>query len=205
MKRLRTPGLAGPVGLFFALLGYSVAVIVARAFVALIAHCTQSCPTIRIEGFHLHHFYYGLALLLLSLSALSIVEGPRKQWDAALILGIGAGLVSDEVGLLFLGAPYWGQASMVPIFLFGLVLGSAAAYATYSQGVSGFRLLDKSDVFTVLSVLLAVSGFLYFTRPLRVFVAAGAVVSWIAAVFLMSVYGRKHVLKILRGQFQTDR
>lgn len=205
MKRLRTPGLAGPVGLSFALLGYSVAVLVARAFVALIAHCTQSCPTIRIEGFHLHHFYYGLALLILSLTTLSIVEDPRTRWDASLILGIGAGLVSDEMGLIFLGTRYWDQASFVPIFLFGLVLGSAAAYATYSQGVYDFRLLDKSDVFTVLSVLLAVSGFLYFTRPLRVLVAAGAVVSWIAAVFLMSVYGRKHLLKILRGQFQTDR
>ncbi len=177
----------------------------ARTFVALIAHCTQSCPTIRIEGFHLHHFYYGLALLVLSLTVLSIVEDSRTRWDASLILGIGAGLVSDEMGLIFLGTRYWDQASFVPISLSGLVLGSAAAYTAYSQGVSELRLLDRADVFTVLSVLLAVSGFLYFTRPLRVFVAAGAVFSWIAAVFLMGIYGRKHLLRILRGQFRTDR
>jgi len=100
LKRFRAPTIAGPVGLSFALAGYSAAVIVARAFVSLIAHCTQSCPAIRIEGFHLHHFYYGLGLVLLSVAALSLVENIRSRWDVTLVLGIGTGLMIDEVGLL---------------------------------------------------------------------------------------------------------
>ena len=203
MKRFRAPTIAGPVGLSFALAGYSAAVIVARAFVSLIAHCTQSCPAIRIEGFHLHHFYYGLGLVLLSVAALSLVENIRSRWDVALVLGIGTGLMIDEVGLLFLGAQYWGQASLIPVLAFGLLLALGLAYALRVRGTSGFLSLDVSDLMTILSVLLAVAGFLYFARPVRTAVIAFSAASWVFAVFLMGYYGRKHLLRILRGQLST--
>jgi len=202
LKRFRAPTIAGPVGLSFALAGYSAAVIVARAFVSLIAHCTQSCPAIRIEGFHLHHFYYGLGLVLLSVAALSLVENIRSRWDVALVLGIGTGLMIDEVGLLFLGAQYWGQASLIPVLAFGLLLALGLAYALRVRGTSGFLSLDVSDLMTILSVLLAVAGFLYFARPVRTVIAFSAA-SWVFAVFLMGYYGRKHILRILRGQLST--
>jgi len=51
-----------------------------------------------LRGFHLHHFYYGLGLVLLSVAALSFVEDIRSRWDVALVLGMGTGLMIDEVG-----------------------------------------------------------------------------------------------------------
>ena len=204
MKRFRAPTIAGPVGLSFALAGYSAAVIVARAFVSLIAHCTQSCPAIRIEGFHLHHFYYGLGLVLLSVAALSLVENIRSRWDVTLVLGIGTGLMIDEVGLLFLGAQYWGQASLIPVLAFGLLLALGLIYALRVRGMSDFSSLDVSDLMTILSVLLATAGFLYFARPVRTVITAVSAASWTFAVFLMAYYGRKHLLRILRGQLPTQ-
>jgi len=186
-----------------ALAGYSAAVIVARAFVSLIAHCTQSCPAIRIEGFHLHHFYYGLGLVLLSVAALSLVESIRGRWDVALVLGMGTGLMIDEVGLLLLGAQYWGQASLIPILAFGLLLALGLAYSLRVRGTSDFLSLDVSDLMTILSVLLATVGFLYFARPVRTAITAFSAASWVIAVFLMGYYGRKHLLRILRGQLST--
>jgi len=56
---------------------------------------------------------------------------------------------------------------------------------------------------TILSVLLAVAGFLYFARPVRTAVIAFSAASWVFAVFLMGYYGRKHLLRILRGQLST--
>jgi len=203
LKRFRAPTVAGPVGLSFALAGYSAAVIVARAFVSLIAHCTQSCPAIRIEGFHLHHFYYGLGLVLLSVAALSLVESIRGRWDVALVLGMGTGLMIDEVGLLLLGAQYWGQASLIPILAFGLLLALGLAYSLRVRGTSDFLSLDVSDLMTILSVLLATVGFLYFARPVRTAITAFSAASWVIAVFLMGYYGRKHLLRILRGQLST--
>ena len=202
MKRVRAPTIAGPVGLSFALAGYSAAVIVARAFVSLIAHCTQSCPAIRIEGFHLHHFYYGLGLVLLSVAALSFVEDIRSRWDVALVLGMGTGLMIDEVGLL-LGAQYWGQASLIPVLAFGLLLALGLAYALRVRGTSDFLSLDVADLMTIISVLLATAGFLYFARPVRTAITAFSAASWVIAVFLMGYYGRKHILRLLRGQLST--
>lgn len=204
LKRFKLPSVAGPVGLSFALAGYSVAVLVARAFVSLIAQCTQSCPMIRIEGFHLHHFYYGLGLVLLSVVSLSFMENIRSRWDGALVLGLGTGLIIDEVGLILLGAHYWGQASVVPILAFGLVLGLGLMYMLRMSGLSDFKFLDRSDLLTILSVLLAVAGFLYFVRPIRTVVTAVSVASWVFAVLLMGYHGRKHLLKILRGQLPTE-
>lgn len=180
-----------------------MAVLVARTFVTLIAHCTQSCPMIRIEGFHLHHFYYGLGLVLISVLALSLVENVRSRWDAALVLGIGTGLALDEVGLVLLGAHYWSKASIIPILAIGLVVGMGLILALRLRGTFDFKILDGSDLMTILSVLLAVAGFLYFVRPVRMVVAATAVAFWVFAVLLMGFYGRRHVLKILRGQLRT--
>ncbi len=203
MKRLRTPGISGPVGLTFVLAGYSIAVLVARAFVSLIAHCVESCPTIRIEGFHLHHFYYGLALVLLSLTALGVAQGTMTRWDAALVLGIGTGLLFDEAGMIFLGAHYWGEISVMLILVPAAMLSLGLAFSLGLRGISDFRILDRSDVLTTLSVLLAVTGFLYFVRPVRIFVATAAVGSWGSAVVLLGIHGRKHLLKIRRGQLPT--
>lgn len=205
LKRFKPSGIASPVGLSFALAGYSVAVLVARAFVSLIAHCTQSCPAIRIEGFHLHHFYYGVGLVLLSVAALSFVENIRSRWDGALILGIGTGLIIDEIGLIVLGAHYWGEASVIPILAFGLVLGLGLVYTLRTWGASDFEFLDRSDLLTILSVLLGVAGFLYFVRPIRTVVIAVSVASWLFAVLLLGYHGRKHLLKILRGQSPTEK
>ncbi len=175
----------------------------ARAFVTLIAHCTQSCPALEFEGFHFHHFYYGLGLLAISIGIMGVGQDVRTRWDASLVLGIGTGLVFDEMGLILLAAGYWDPVSTLPIFLGGSALGLAAVYQFRRQGVSDFRILDRSDLLTVLSVLLALTGFLYFVRPVRMIVSTGAALSWAASLLLMSVYGRRHVLKILRGQVET--
>jgi hypothetical protein len=203
LKRVGAIGVSGPVGLSLILTGYAVAVLVARAFVSLIAHCTQSCPAIRIEGFHLHHFYYGVGFVLISVTALAFVVDVRTRWDAALVLGIGAGLALDEVGLVLLRANYWDWASLAPIVTFGLAIATGLAYALRLRGASDYRILDKADVFTIISVLLGVTGFLYFVRPVRVYLTVASVASWTSAIFLMGVYGRKHLLRIRRGSFRS--
>jgi len=171
--------------------------------VSLIAHCTQSCPAIRIEGFHLHHFYYGIGLALVSTIALTFVTDARTRWDVALILGIGSGLIVDEVGLVVLGVQYWDLASLIPILALGLAMGLRLAFSIHLRGVSDFRILDRSDGLTILSVLLGVTGFLYFVRPIRVVVETVALGAWATSLVLMGVYGRKHLLNIRRGTFLT--
>ncbi len=122
LSRPKGVPLLGPVGFLFAAVGFTMAVIVARLFVAVEARCTQSCPVIRVQGFHIHHLYYGVILLLASSTIMVFATDVRTRWDSALVVGVGAGLIADEVGLLIFRVPYWAVISLATIGLAGLTL-----------------------------------------------------------------------------------
>jgi divalent metal cation (Fe/Co/Zn/Cd) transporter len=200
LKSLSAPSPGGPVGLFFATLGYSVAVLVARAFVFIEARCVQFCPVVRVSGFRMHHLYYGLALILLSTTILAFAEDVRTKWDGALVVGIGLGLIADEVGLLILKVSYWDPASLLVVVGVALSLGVAALTTSLRKGFDDFHILSRYDLLTSFAVLLGLTGFLFFDRPLRLFVEVAALGSWALALFLFSTAGKTHLLRIRKGQ-----
>jgi len=51
------------------------------------------------SGIHFHHFWYGIVLLAAS-GWLGIVGGDRWNRLAAIMYGLGGGLLADEVGLI---------------------------------------------------------------------------------------------------------
>ena len=53
-----------------------------------------------ISKYHIHHFYYGFALLLLANWILLVSDKGSLKKLSAVFMGIGAGLVIDELGLL---------------------------------------------------------------------------------------------------------
>jgi hypothetical protein len=199
LKSLKAPSPGGPVGLSFAALGYSIAVLVARTFVSLEARCITGCPVVRVSGFRMHHLYYGIALMVVAASFLAFAEDARTKWDGALVAGIGLGLVADEVGLLILKVSYWDMASILVIAVTGTILGLAALTAGLRQGFDDFRGLRKYDLLTSFSVLLGLTGFLYFDRPLRILVEGAALGSWVLAILLFSTAGKTHILRIRKG------
>jgi hypothetical protein len=57
---------------------------------------------VHIEGFHIHHFYFGTVALVLG-GILALITGPghvRRENFASALIGIGIGLFADEIGLL---------------------------------------------------------------------------------------------------------
>ncbi len=145
MGQLRPVGFGGPVGFFFASIGFSSAVLVARVweYVAEEAHCTPLCPSFTLEALRLHHFYYGVGLLLPSLTTLIFARRQRVRWDAALALGMG-----------------------------------------------------MADILTTVSILLGMAGILYLDRPLQIIVEAAGLFSWISALVLLVLYGKRHFLRV---------
>src|SRR5947199_6902422 len=138
LSRPKGAPLLGPVGFLFAAVGFTMAVIVARLFVVVEARCTQSCPVIRVQGFHIHHLYYGVILLLALSTIMVFATDVRTRWDSALIVGVGLGLIADEIGLLILRVPYWGIPSLAPLAAVGLALSLGTAYKLLRVGGRDF-------------------------------------------------------------------
>jgi hypothetical protein len=148
----------------------------------------------------LHHFYYGLAMLLMSVGFLSVTRRQRVRWDAALIFGIGAGLFADEAGLLLARIPYNNPISLLLLVFVGVTLFAGTANAAVRDGTREFNVLDRADILTMLSILLGVAGVLYLDRPLITIVEVAGGASWACAVVLMILFGKKHFLRIWRHQ-----
>ncbi|HEV2119833.1 MAG TPA: hypothetical protein VGS11_07005 [Candidatus Bathyarchaeia archaeon] len=198
MSRPKGAPLLGPVGFLFAALGFTMAVLVARLFVAVEAKCTQSCPVIRVQGFHVHHLYYGVLLLLASSTIMVVATDIRTRWDTALVFGAGIGLVADEIGLLILKVQYWTLLSLATLGSVGFALFLATVYKLWTVGRRDFGLLDRYQTLSIFAVVLAMLGFLYFGKPLRAMYVNAALVAWVSASVLLLTFGRKHIQEIRR-------
>jgi hypothetical protein len=192
-------GLGGPVGFFFASIGFSSAVLVARVWEFFSRpRCGLFCPS-RSSVFELHHFDYGLVLTLVSMGFLAITQRQRVRWDAALIFGIGIGLCTDEAGMLLLKIPYNSPLSLLLLATVGAAFSVGTINAAIRDGILEFKVLDRADILTELSILLAMAGFLYLDRPLIISVEVAGAASWVCALDLIGAFGRKHLVRIWTG------
>jgi hypothetical protein len=197
----RSLGLGGPVGFFHASLGFSAAVLVARTweYVAQEAHCSITCPSLATQVFQLHHFYYGVVLVVASATILGFAGRQRVRWDSSLFLGIGTGLLADEIGLLILTVPYSHPFSILVLAVFAAVLFLGVINSARRDGTHEFRVLDHSDLLAVAAILLLLSGVLYVDRPIVPSVQLIGIISWLSAGVLLVLFGRTHFRRILVG------
>jgi hypothetical protein len=123
----------------------------------------------------------------------------RVRWDSSLFFGIGAGLLADEFGLLFLGIPYSHPVSIMVLAIFASVFLLATLNAAQRDGTREFDVLDHYDVFTVAAILLALAGVLYLDRPLVPFVEILGAVSAVTSIALLLLFGKSHFHRTWRG------
>ncbi len=85
-----------------ALVSFTLSFIVARAF-------TYAFPYLVLVsgGLHIHHFWFGIALL--AAGGWLGINYNHKEIDmlAAILYGVGGGLIVDEIGLLLTFGDYW--------------------------------------------------------------------------------------------------
>ena len=78
-----------------------------------------------IKTYHIHHFYYGFALLAISNWIALTTDRPHMERFAAVLFGIGLGLFVDEFGLLLTcttltkDCDYWARQSYDAFVLIG--------------------------------------------------------------------------------------
>ncbi len=99
---------------FYGTLSFVASFLGARLFATL-------NPTVVVVrgGIHFHHFWYGLAMVV-STGWLGIsLSDQRWNRDLAIIFGLGAGLIGDEVGLLLTFGDY--TSNLTEIFFVGAI------------------------------------------------------------------------------------
>ena len=195
----RAGAFLGPVGLFFVSLGYTVAALVARVFVLIESVCTSHCPVFNVQGFRFHHMYYGFILLAVASGVMLYAVDARARWDSALVAGIGLGLVADELGLLILRLSYWNPISVGILAGGGVVLYVSTLSKSWRAGLNDFHFVDRYQFLALVGILLGYTGFLFFDRPVRLIVEAGAVGSWLLSAVLVARYGRRHFFLLRQG------
>ncbi len=126
-----------------------------------------------IQGYHVHHFWYGLALLTIGGWLGINYRDDQTERIAAIIFGIGGGLVGDEIGLLLTFGDYYSEitytfvisllafASMVTLF-------KRHGQAIISELFGFFRM--NIDLYTGLFLAFLSSAFLIQSDNLLVIV-----------------------------------
>ena len=73
-----------------------------------------------IAGVHIHHYWYGLAMLAIGGWIGISVENRRANRIAAILFGAGGGLIGDQVGILLtLSAhAYWASFTYTAVIIF---------------------------------------------------------------------------------------
>jgi len=96
-----------------AMISFIASFTVARTFTAL------NPNTVLLSGdYHVHHFWYGIAMLAIGGWIGISVENERLNRVAAILFGAGGGLIGDEVGLLLTFGNYWTEITYTFVIVF---------------------------------------------------------------------------------------
>lgn len=157
-------------------------------------------------GHHIHHFYFGLMLLIAS-GGVSIIGGERvKRETLAILFGVGLGLLMDEIGLLLTWGDYYSRATyllsllVLALFLNVIFFGDfwrevraeiseGRGLAPLSRFVLGMPLLmaigENLNKTTTKRLALLFAAFVYLGVGILILVKPNLLYYWIAGAFLL--------------------
>jgi hypothetical protein len=122
-------------------------------------------PTVTVvrSGIHFHHFWYGLAMVV-STGWLGIsLSNERLSRNLAIIFGLGAGLIGDEVGLLLTFGDY--TSNLTEIFFVAAIAFVILATLLYKGRVYIQREvinLSREERLTQIGIFLGAFSVIFF-------------------------------------------
>jgi hypothetical protein len=143
----------------FALFGFILTFIIARAFVLMIM--AHSIPNFYffLQGTHVHHLNYGIALLA-TVGGYGVFRRPvgRPAEITALLYGVAMALTFDEFGMwLHLGGSYWQRTSVDAV----IVVAALMALCAYMRSIEHFESKHRRATVILLVALAAFSWVIY--------------------------------------------
>jgi len=151
-----------------------------------------------IQGFHIHHFWYGLALLAIGGWLGINYRDDHTERIAAIIFGVGGGLVGDEIGLLLTFGNYYSELTYTFVislltFAFMVTLLKRHGQAIITELYGFFR--QNADLYVGLFLAFVSSAFLLQSEDMLVIAISGLtfLVGLVLILRRMTRYFRKLV------------
>lgn len=111
-----------------ALVSFTASFAIARMFTTLYPNIVLVS-----SGLHIHHFWYGLAILAVGGWLGISYQSERIDRLAAILFGAGGGIVGDEIGLLLTFGDYWTGATYTIIIVFITFASMLTLLSRYSR------------------------------------------------------------------------
>lgn len=164
-----------------ALIAFAIAFFSARLFALL-----NPKTVVESGGIHFHHFWYGLAMIIVS-GWLGISRPPsiyRRIY--AIIFGLGVGLMADELGLLLTFGNYFSEPTYL-VFIAAVSIGALGVILLVYRTNVRYDLLDlkRHERLLYLGVILVGVSVIPFAADQPI--VAGAIAAVGAIVIVVSV------------------
>lgn len=168
-----------------AIISFIASFLVARAFTILRPH-----TILKIGVYHIHHFWYGIALLAIGGWLGISYKSERISRLAAILYGAGGGIYGDEVGLqLTPTGNYWTGITYTLIIIFLTIVLLIALFFRYSRVIAAeFAGLTRSRASLYSGILLAVISIAVLLRRIDVTVSTVSAVLTIISILIVAGY-----------------
>jgi hypothetical protein len=135
-----------------AMISFIASFLVARIF-------TTFSPdvTVTSAGYHIHHFWYGIAMLAIGGWLGISYQNDRIDRLAAILFGAGGGIIGDEAGLLLTLKDYWTEITFTLIIIFLTLVSMLVLLFRYSRTITAeLSELTQSRASIYFGIFLAV-------------------------------------------------
>lgn len=195
---------------FLIFVSFLLSFLIARLYVYFFVPGLASADIFPLDGYVLHHFYYGIALIIIA-AWIGLVHKDRNlERGASVLYGLGLGLFFDEIGLLLTEfADYWAGITytfvvLISLFMLNFIffkdfwstVGSGARnfIKEHNLNQSPFSFIGIIDILDEVEKKMPKTGRKVSITTGLIFVAAGVLVMrypnliryWVGGAFLIS-------------------
>lgn len=147
-------------------------------------------------GFHIHHFWYGLAMIAIGGWLGISYRNERIDRLAALLFGAGGGLVGDEIGLLITFGDYWAEITytfMIIFLAFTLIV--ALLHRYYETITREFSQFLRNNASLYVGVFLAAVSIAFILETDNAAIITASAVLTVTACILILAYFIQRIIK----------
>jgi preprotein translocase subunit SecG len=174
-----------------ALLSFVASFSIARTFTILTSF------GVFVRGIHIHHFWFGVALLAIGGWLGIIYEGERITRIAAILFGAGGGLFGDEAGLLLTFGNYWTNITYTLVIVFLAIALMMILVARYWQSIrDDFTEFLRSDAGLYSGVFLIAVSIAFIIGTRNPFITLGfSICAAVGFVTIVACFAQRFLMR----------